>query len=165
MLITCFVAGVPRMPSTIPRLVPVEVVELPLPALGYRPVIAIVRVEAIVHMAVKSVMAVEPGPRSNKYSAVKPVLPVIAVGSTLIGLIVKVPIGAFRRHTNTDANLRASLRCATDQRHTECCKSKNFTVRHNFSFNLLGNLLGPRGCGNLFLLASVSPARVPLSEQ
>jgi len=161
MLITCFVAGVPRMPSTIPRLVPVEVVELPVPALRHRPVIAMMRIEAVVYMPVKSTTAVEPWPCSNKYSAIKPVRPIIAVGSTLIGFIVEVPVRAFRRHANTDADLRTPLRCATNHRNAESRKSKNFTVGHSFSFNLLG----PRGCGDLNLQASVSLPRAPVSEQ
>jgi len=156
MLIAGIVAGVPCVASPIPRLVAVEVIELPLTAFGHRPVIAMMRVIAVVHMAIEPFVAAIPWPCSKEDPAGKPVRSVIAVGGTLIGFIVEVPVWAFRCHANADTNLRASLRCATDQRNAESCKSKNFTVGHSFSFNLLG----PRSMRRF-----VSPAiSVPLAH-
>ena len=161
MLITRIVAGIPRVAPPIPRLIPMKMVELPLPTSGYGPVIAIVRIVAVVHMAVETFMPAVPGPCSNKQSTSKPVRSVVAVRSTLIGFIVEVPIGALGCHANADTNLRAPLRCAADQCNAESCESKNFTVGHSFSFNLLG----PRGCGDLYLLAPVSLSRTRVSDQ
>src|ERR1700728_2538532 len=105
MLIACIVTGVSCMTTPIPRFVPMEMVELPLPAFGHRPVIAMMRIEAVVYMAIEPFMAVEPGPCSKEYSTRKPVRSVVAVGSTLIGFIVKVTVRALRCHANADTNL------------------------------------------------------------
>ena len=102
-----FVAGVAYVALPIPRLVGVEVVKALLPAPRQRPIVAVPRVKAVVDVAPKATMAVKPGTSSKKYSARKPVGPVVAVGSTVIGRIVEVPVGAHWLHSNadTDGNL------------------------------------------------------------
>jgi hypothetical protein len=98
-------ARISYMTLPIASLVCVEVVELPLPAPRQRPNVTVMRIVAVVDVAVKAVRAVKPGASSNKYPSSKPVGPIVAVGSTIIGSIVEVPIGAYRRHSNVDGNL------------------------------------------------------------
>jgi len=101
------VAGVSYMALPIPRLVGMEVVEAPLSTARHRAVVAVPRVKAVVDVAIKAVGAVKPGTGSKKHPAHKPIGPIVAVGGTIIGSIVEIPIGAHRLHSNvdTDGNL------------------------------------------------------------
>jgi hypothetical protein len=99
-------AGVAYMALSIPRLVPVEVVERFRTALRQRSMVTLARVVAVVDVAVKAARAVKPGAGSKKHPANKPIGTIVAIGSTVIWLIVEVPIGAHRRHSDADGNLR-----------------------------------------------------------
>jgi hypothetical protein len=99
-------AGVAYMALSIPRLVPVEVVERLRTALRQRSMVTLARVVAVVDVAVKAASAVKPGAGSKKHPANKPIGPIVAIGSTVVGLIVEVPIRARGRHSDADGNLR-----------------------------------------------------------
>jgi hypothetical protein len=107
--------GVAYMALSIPRLVPVEVVERLRTALRQRSMVTLARVVAVVDVAVKAVWAVKPGASSKKHPANKPIGPIVAIGSAVIWLIVEVPIGARRRHSDADANLRWPQRYTAQQ--------------------------------------------------
>jgi hypothetical protein len=62
-------------------------------------------IEAVVHMAIEAGMAVKPGTGPDEHAAKKPIRPVVAIGSTVVGSVVKVPVGAHRRYSNADCNL------------------------------------------------------------
>jgi hypothetical protein len=100
-------AGVAYFAASITRLVSLEVVEGPRPAFGNRSSVTVMRIEAIVDVAVKAVWAVKPGTRSKKHAAYKPIGPVITVRSAVIWGIVVVPIRAHRSQSNVyaDGNL------------------------------------------------------------
>jgi hypothetical protein len=53
----------------VPRLICVEVVELLFPACRQRSMVAVMRIIAVVDVAVKAVRAVKPGAGSNKHPA------------------------------------------------------------------------------------------------
>jgi hypothetical protein len=89
--ITCFIA--------------MEVVKRRLAPAGHWPPVAIVWVKAVVHMAIESVVAVEPGTSSNEYAADEPVRPVVAIGRAVIRSIVEIPIWAAGLNANTDSDL------------------------------------------------------------
>jgi hypothetical protein len=99
-------AGVAYMALSIPRLVPMEVVERLRTALRQRSMVALVRVVAVVDVAVEAAGAVKPRAGSNKHPASKPIGPIVAIRSAVIWLIVEVPIRAPRRHSDADGNLR-----------------------------------------------------------
>jgi hypothetical protein len=103
-------AGAAYMALSIPRLVPVEVVELLFSALRQRSTVTVVRVITVVYVAVEAASAVKPGASSEKDPANKPIGPIVAVGSAVIRLIVEVPVRAHGRHSNADANLRRPQR-------------------------------------------------------
>jgi hypothetical protein len=128
-----FMAGVAYMASSIPRLIPVEVVERLRTALRHRSTVTLARVVAVVDVAVKAVRAVKPGAGSKKHPAIKPIGPIVAIGSTVIWLIVEVPIGAHRRHSDADANLRWPKRRTAQQCNCQNRESKDFSVEHSFS--------------------------------
>lgn len=133
------VASITNMASTIPRLVPAEVVEGPVIAIGKRSVITVMRIPAIIDMAVKTTRAVEPGAGSDKHSAHIPIGSIVAIGGAIVGRIVEVTVGAYRRSSNIYANGNLSRRCvrAARQGNGENRKSKSFADRHRFSFDAL----------------------------
>jgi hypothetical protein len=104
MLVGGFVAGVAYVAFPVSCLVTLEVVERLRAARRQWPAIAVMRVKAIVHVAVKAVVAVEPWTSSNEDAADKPVGPIVAVGRAVIGGIVEVPIGATGFNANTDGD-------------------------------------------------------------
>jgi hypothetical protein len=99
------VARVAYVASTIPRLVGVEMVEPLLSAPRHRTAVTVMRVIAVVDVAVEAAPAVEPGASSKKHPADKPVGAIVAVGRAVVRSIVEVPIGADGRHSNVDGNL------------------------------------------------------------
>jgi hypothetical protein len=121
----------------IPRLVCVEVVELLLPASRQRSGVTVMRIVAVVDVAVEAVRAVKPRASANKYAAGKPIGAVVTVRSAVIRSIVEVPIGAHRRHSNVDGDLGWRHGNTAYEGNRESGESKNLTVGHNFSFVLL----------------------------
>src|SRR5580700_10899499 len=94
------------------RLVSLEVVELLASARRQRSMIPVMRIVAVVDVAIKAVGAVEPGAGSEEHPAHKPIRPIVAVGRAIIRSIVEVPVGAHRRHSNVDGNLGRRQGCA-----------------------------------------------------
>jgi hypothetical protein len=99
-----FMAGVAYVALTIPRLVSVEVVEPLLPAPRQRPGVTMVRIVAVVDVAEKAARTVKPGAGSEKYSADKPIRPIVAIWSAVVGGIVEVTVGADGRRANVYAD-------------------------------------------------------------
>jgi hypothetical protein len=99
--------------SPIPRFVGLEVVEAFRSARWQRSVVTVTRIKAVVDMAEKPVRAMKPRASSNKHPAHKPIGPIVAVRSTVIGGIVEVPVRANRRRSDiyADRNLGLRHRC------------------------------------------------------
>ena len=108
-----FMASVAHVASPVARLVSSEVVEALRPVLRQRSNVTVMRIKAVVHMAVKAVRTVKPGARSNKHALNKPIGPVIAVRSTVIWLVVEVPVRTYgsRSDVYADGNLGSRHRC------------------------------------------------------
>ena len=111
-----FVAGimgsVAYVALRIMGLISLEVVELLCPARGQRSMVTVMRIIAIVDMAIKAVGTMEPGAGSDEHPARKPIRPVVTVGRAIIRSIVEVAVGAYRRHPNVDGNLGRGQGCA-----------------------------------------------------
>jgi hypothetical protein len=97
-------ARVAHHSSPIPRLIGVEVVEALRPAFRQGSNIAVVRIKAVVNVSDEAVWAMKPGSSSKKYSAHKPIRPVITVRSAIIRGIVEVPVRAHGSHSDVDAD-------------------------------------------------------------
>jgi hypothetical protein len=95
------------MTSPVSRLIRLEMRKRMRSASRQRSSIPVVRVIAIIHMAVKAARSVEPGPGSDKNAANEPIGPVIAVGRAVIRCVVEVSIWTNGRRSKvyTDANL------------------------------------------------------------
>jgi hypothetical protein len=102
-----FMAGVAYVASPIARLISLEVVETLRSALRQWPSVTVMRIEAVVDMAVEAVWAVKPGTSSKKHPAHKPIGPIVAVRSTVIWGIVEVSVWAHGSHSDVyaDGNL------------------------------------------------------------
>ena len=95
MLIARIVTGLAYVTLSIPRLIAMEVVEGLLSMNRHRPMITIMRVVAVINMAVEPTMTVEPRSSSDKHSVEKPVRPVISVRRAVVRSVVEVPIRAY----------------------------------------------------------------------
>src|SRR5271170_7628300 len=71
-----------------------------------RPVIAFAIVEVMIHVSIEVVRPVEPGSRTYKYSSCEPLRAIIAIRSAVVRRDLVVPVGANRRWSNADRNLR-----------------------------------------------------------
>jgi hypothetical protein len=120
-LAACFMAGVSHVALSVTRFVAVEVVETLRAALGQRSMVTVARVIAVVDVAIKAAMAVEPRAGANEDSTGKPVGAVVAVGGAIVRSIVEVPIGAPWRHSNVnaDGNLGRAQGRTTEQGNCE----------------------------------------------
>jgi hypothetical protein len=98
--------GVAYVALPIARLVAVKVVELRLPATWQGPTVTVMRVKAVVNVAIKAVRAMKPGASSKEHAADKPIGPIVAIGRTVIRLIVEVAIRAHGSRSDFDSNLR-----------------------------------------------------------
>jgi hypothetical protein len=86
----------------IPRLVRVEMVERLLSVFRHRAYITVVRIIAIINVAVEAMRAVEPRASADEHPANEPIGPIVAIRSAGVRRIVKVPIRTHRRHANID---------------------------------------------------------------
>jgi hypothetical protein len=84
--------------------VALEVGEWLRPAARQRSFIAIPWIVAVVHMAVKAMWAMKPRSRAEEHAAHEPVRPIVAIGGAVIRCVVKVPVRAHRRYSNTNAD-------------------------------------------------------------
>jgi hypothetical protein len=128
-----FMARVADVASPISRLITLEMVETLRPALWQRSNVSVMRIKAVVDMAVKAVTAVKPGTSSNKYPANKPIGPIVPVRSTVIRSIVEVPIRTHGSHSDVyaDGNLSWRHRYTTQKASHESCESKRTDFEHN----------------------------------
>ena len=64
------------------------------------------RVVPVIDMSIPSMRPVIPGAGPDEHPANKPIRPIVAIGSAIVGSIVKVAIRANRRHPDIDRDLR-----------------------------------------------------------
>jgi hypothetical protein len=130
------VACIADMSASVPRLVTLEVIKRPCPTLRHRSVVAVVRIVAVVHMAIEAARSVEPWTGSNEDSPRKPVRPIVAVGRAVIGSVVKVAVWAHRGCPNVDPDgnlgwrMRRRYKSAAQQGGCEGCECKCSYVCH-----------------------------------
>jgi len=106
-------ARVAYVASPISRLISMEVIEALRSTLRQRSNVTVMRIKAVVNMAVKAVRPMKPGTSSKKHSAHKPIGTVIAVRSTVIWGVVEIAVRAYGRDSDiyADGNLSSRHRC------------------------------------------------------
>src|ERR1700758_236448 len=103
-----------RVAYPITHLISMKVIEGPISTLRKWTVVAMVRIEAIVHVTVEAMWAMKPGTRSDKDAAAEPFRPVVSVRSAVVWGIVEVTVWASRGHSDIDSD---ASRCWA--RHTQ----------------------------------------------
>ena len=81
-----------------------------LAAAGKRAPVSEVRIVVVVDVAMKAHGSAEPRPGAIKHASAEPFGTVVAKGRALIRRVVEVSVGAYRRHSDTDADLRGRAR-------------------------------------------------------
>jgi hypothetical protein len=104
---TAVMAGVANVASAIARFIRVEVRECVLATCGNRPVISIVRIPAIIYVAIKAARTMEPRSGADEQTVYEPVWPVIAIRGAIVRRVIEVPIRANWRRAEiyADADL------------------------------------------------------------
>jgi len=71
--------GIAYVALSVPRLVCLEMVERPRPALRVGSAVAVARIVAVVDMAIKPTAAVIPGASPDEYAPKEPIRPIVAI--------------------------------------------------------------------------------------
>ena len=95
-----------RVAVSVPHLVSVEVIEGFISTFRMRTSVAVMRIEAIINVAVEAVRAVEPWADADEHSAVEPLGSVVSVRSAVVWREVVVAIRATRFWSDVDRDLR-----------------------------------------------------------
>ena len=127
------VACVADVALAIVRLIRVEVGERLFVALRHWSVVTVVRIVAVIDVAVEAVRAMEPGASSDEHPASKPIRPIVAIGSAVIGGVVKVTVRAHGRRSDVNGNLSWCHRHAAHQCNSESKEGKRLPSGHIFS--------------------------------
>ena len=98
-------ARVAYMALSISRFVCVEVVERLFAARRHGSSITVMRVVAVVYVAIEAVMTVEPRAGADEYPVTVPIRPVISVDSTVVRSVVVISVGASGLNTDVDTDL------------------------------------------------------------
>jgi hypothetical protein len=89
----------------IPRFVRMKVAERLFSALRHRSCVTVMRIVAVIDVAVEAARTMEPWAGSNEKTANEPIRPIVAIRSTVIRGIVEIPIRSHRRRPNANGNL------------------------------------------------------------
>jgi len=107
-------------------------------------------VQVVIHMPVKMIAPMKPGPRTDEDAAVVPLRSVIPIGRALVWRSLIVAIGAIRLHTNFDPYLCRCLRRCRKQQPSRNRHSRNQLQNlHTFPLVLEGDATA-NGCFNFF---------------
>ena len=118
--------------AAVARFVSMEVVERLFSAPGEWAMIAVMWVVAVIDVAIETVRAMEPGASSDEHPASKPIRPIVAIRSAVIGGIVKVPIRAYRRWSDVNGDLSRCHGHAAHQCNSESKEGKRLPSGHIF---------------------------------
>lgn len=99
-----FMASIAYVASAIPCLVSLEVVEACGAAVWQWSCVTVMRIKAVVDMAIEATMAVEPWASPDKYPASEPIGPIVPVRSAVIRGIVEIPVRTTGSRSDVYAN-------------------------------------------------------------
>jgi hypothetical protein len=97
--------GVTDVALSVPRLIGVEVGESLFPTLRHRSMVSVMRIEAVVDVAIEPVGSMKPWSSPDEQSATEPIRSIVAVGSAVIRRIVEVAVRAHGRYSDANGNL------------------------------------------------------------
>jgi len=118
--------------APITHLVSAEVIEGLVSTSRKWTTVAVMWIEAVIHVAVEVVGAMEPGAGSDKDTAAEPLRPVVPVWSAVVRGVVEVAIRANRRCSDIDGNLGGCRARDAQQSGNQGGKGKEFPMAHKF---------------------------------
>jgi hypothetical protein len=118
--------------ASIPLFVPVEMIEGLISTFRMRTSIAVMRVEAIINVAVEVMPTMEPGAGSDEHAAVEPLGPVVTVRSAVVWREVVVAIRARRCWSDIDRDLRGCRARNAQHSGNQDGKNKKLPIAHVF---------------------------------
>ena len=89
--------------ATVTSLIRLEMIERLRTTSRQRAVVSMMRVEAVIHMAMETRPAVEPRSYTYKYAASKPIRPVVPIRSTVIRRVIEISIWTDGRSSDIHA--------------------------------------------------------------
>src|ERR1700744_4333288 len=98
--------------------------------------VSVTWIVAIIHVAIKAMRTREPRASADEDSACEPVRPIVSIRSAVIGRIVKISIGAYRRNADANRTLCSCRMCcggfgrAAHQSKGESDKHQRFPPDH-----------------------------------
>jgi hypothetical protein len=119
MFTASIMSGIANMAIAVPRLIGMKMVESTLIPLRHWTVIPIVRIEAVVDVAIESTRPMEPWSSPKKRSANKPIGPIVTVRRAIIRRVIEIAIRTYRRNANADRNLSGCNAARAHQRKRE----------------------------------------------
>jgi hypothetical protein len=120
----------PNVPTTIPRLISLEMIERPRTTLRQRPMIAISRIKPVIYVPIKPARPMKPRPCTDEYTPHKPVRPIVPIRRAIIRRIVEIPIRTIRCRPNLYNNLRGRHMRRSQCHHTCCCQYQRSQKGH-----------------------------------
>src|SRR5580704_7228709 len=82
-----------------------------------RAVIAVLRMEMVIYVAMEAFRAMKPGARPNEDAACKPFRAIVPIRGAIVRRDIVVPIGTHRR--NSDLNVYLSMHCGRSHREAD----------------------------------------------
>jgi hypothetical protein len=122
-----------RMAASVTHLVSVKVIEGFVSTFRCWTSIAVMWIEAVIHVAVEPVGSVEPGASPDEHAAGEPLGPVVPVWSAVVWGVVIITIRATRLCSDIDRDLGGCGARAVRQSRKQDGKSKEFPIMHKFS--------------------------------
>jgi hypothetical protein len=130
--------------APITHLVSVEVIEGPVSMLRKWTAVAVMWIEAVVHVAVKVVGTVEPGAGPDEDASAEPLRPVVPVWSAVVRGVIEVAIRASWRCSDIDGDLGRCRARDAEQSGNQDGKGKYFPMTHKFLLTPLDKTEGDR---------------------
>ncbi len=89
--------------ATVAGLIRLEMIECLRTTRGYRAPISMMRIKAVIHVAMKTRRAVEPRSYTDKYAINKPIRPIVPIRSTAIRRVIEISIWTDGRRPDIHA--------------------------------------------------------------
>ena len=119
--------------AAVTRFVRLEMIECLRTMSGQRASVSMMRIEAVINVAVEAGCAVEPWAGSDEDTAVEPLGAVVPVWSAVVRGVIEVAIRANRRCSDIDGDLGGCRTRDAQQVGNQDGKGKEFLMAHNFS--------------------------------
>jgi hypothetical protein len=92
-----------HMAFAVTGFIPLEMIECLRTTSGQRTLVSMMRIEAVVHVAMETRRSVEPRSHTDKYAVSKPIRPIVPIRSTAIRRVIEISIWTDGRRPDIHA--------------------------------------------------------------